>query len=263
MGVEGGQSMVLKEGGGMPKVANRKEVVVIDVDDKGKITRTVEVDEDEDQHVGNYMPVMAGQSNEDKMIEYRSSQEDMDWACSGLVAMVGTGEMLLSIHQRVEDVGFDNVKVIPLGGDKAFLHYRNNGDIMKIFNEAVDFFSKFFTDVHKWTSMDVQYERGAWIRIYGMSVHAWNSNFFKLYVSEYGRFVQADECTMDRGIIDFARILISTTSLEVMNNTTVLMVDGWKYTIKLVEEWGCNLGEDTFLTEEVVDHRVASIDGDT
>jgi len=63
----------------------------------------------------------------------------------------------------------------------------------------------------------------------------------------------ADECTMDRGRIEYARLLISTTSLDVLNQTKVLLVYGQKYSIKIVEEWGCNLGEDAFLTEEFSD----------
>jgi hypothetical protein len=176
------------------------------------------------------------------------------------VATVSTGETLLSIQQRVEDAGFDTVEVIPMGGDRAFLHCRDNGNILQVFIDAADFFGLFLTDVHRCTSKEVRYERGAWVRIYGTPVHAWNTNFFKLCVSKCGRFVRADECTLDRGRIDFARILISTYSLEVLNKMMVLMVDGCNYNNKLVEKWGCNLGEDAFLTEEVVEYRVQNID---
>jgi len=40
----------------------------------------------------------------------------------------------------------------------------------------------------------------------------------------------------------------------------IVMVDGCKCTIKLVKEWGCNLGEDACMTEEVIDQRVRNID---
>ena len=56
---------------------------------------------------------------------------------------------------------------------------------------------------------------------------------------------------MDHERINYARILVSTTSVEVLNKSVAILVDGKKYDIKLVEEWGCNLGEDAFLTEEV------------
>ena len=55
---------------------------------------------------------------------------------------------------------------------------------------------------------------------------------------------------MDRARLDYARVLISTTILEVVNSTFDVMIDGCNYVLKLVEEWGCNLGEDAFLSEE-------------
>jgi hypothetical protein len=118
------------------------------------------------------------------------------------------------------------VEVIPMGGDKVFTRCRNNEDMMKVFNEAVDFFSLFCSSVHQWTPTDTIYERGAWVRVYGTPIHAWNLNFFKLCTSECGRFLRADDCTLDRGRIDYARILLSTTSLDVLNKNLVLLVDG-------------------------------------
>jgi len=43
--------------------------------------------------------------------------------------------------------------------------------------------------------------------------------------------------------------------VEVLNFTTELLIDGFVHSIKLVEDWGCCLGEDAFLTKEVTDDR--------
>jgi hypothetical protein len=131
--------------------------------------------------------------------------------------MVGTEETMLSIQQHVGDASFTNVVVIPMGGNIVFLRYRNNEDIMQLFNDAINFFGMIFFDVHKWSSKDVWYERGAWLHVYGTPAYAWNRNFFKLCASECYRFVWADDYTLDREQIDFSRIIISTTSLDVLN----------------------------------------------
>ena len=70
-------------------------------------------------------------------------------------------------------------------------------------------------------------------------------------MSGAGRFLHVDECTKDRAHHDFARILISTPQLEIVNSSLEFFIDGCSYVIKLVEEWGCSLGVDSFLTEEV------------
>ena len=53
---------------------------------------------------------------------------------------------------------------------------------------------------------------------------------------------------MDKARLYFARILIPT--LEVVNTSSELLIDGCKYRLKLLEDWGCCLGENTFFTEE-------------
>lgn len=40
-----------------------------------------------------------------------------------------------------------------------------------------------------------------------------------------------------------------------VNKKHINIIDGRKFVIKLVEEWGCNLGEDAFMTEVDVDSR--------
>lgn len=94
------------------------------------------------------------------------------------------------------------------------------------------------------------FERGPCLRIYGTPLHAWNEMFFKICVSQFGRFIRADDCTVDKARLDFARVLVSTTSLEVVNLLSEVVIDGRVHSVKLVEEWGCNLGEDAFLSEE-------------
>ena len=95
----------------------------------------------------------------------------------------------------------------------------------------------------------MRYERGAWLRVYGIPVHAWNDVFFRLCVSGIGRFLYVDECTTDKARVDFTCILIATLNIEIVNKTSKFVVDGAVYAIKIVEEWGCNLGEDAFMSE--------------
>lgn len=194
-----------------------------------------------------------GQSSKHRLLQYKSVPEDRSWACSGMVAKITSGDALLSVQQRVADAGFHHVVVTPLGSDRVFIHCNNKEDVWKVFNDAIDFFGMLFSDLHQWSAGDVIYERGAWLRVYGTPIHAWNINFFKVCVKDCGRFLNVDECTSDRGRLDFARVLISTSSVDVLNLTTELLIDGHVYAIKLVEEWGCCLGEDAFLTEDVTD----------
>jgi len=180
---------------------------------------------------------------------YKSKLVDRQWSQSDMVASELEGDSTLSLQQRIEDTGFMSVVVTPMGGDRVILHSTSGEDIWQVFNDALHFFGVLFSNIHKWSVTDVKYERGAWVRVYGVPAHAWNEDFFKLCVMNSGRFIRADECTVEKARLDFARILVSTTQLKIVNTTSEFSIDGHVYVIKLVEEWGCNLGEDAFLTE--------------
>jgi len=140
----------------------------------------------------------------ENMLLYNSKSEDKLWATGGMVAKVASGDSSLSIQQWVEDAGFMNIIVTPMGSDRVFLHCTGGEDIWKLFNEAIHFFGMLFSDLHKWTSEDEIYERDAWFRIYATPMHAWNEMFFNIYVSRCGRFIRSDDCTVNRARLDYA-----------------------------------------------------------
>jgi hypothetical protein len=92
-------------------------------------------------------------------------------------------------------------------------------------------------------------------------LHAWNENFFKLCVFDCGRFLRADNYTVEKDILDFARVLIATSSLDVVKRVERLLVDGIIVDVQVIEEWGYDLGDDACL---LMDDRVseASLHGD-
>ena len=167
---------------------------------------------------------------------YKSSLEDRAWARSGMVAYVKAGDSTLSFQQRIKDAGFPNVVVTPLGGDRVFLHSTGDANFSKVLSEAHDFFGMLFSNFHKWSESSVRYERGAWLRVYGIPVHAWNDVFFRLCVSGIGRFLFVDDCTTDKTRLDFARILVATPDIEIVNKSSEFIIDGVVHAIKIVEE---------------------------
>jgi len=94
------------------------------------------------------------------------------------------------------------------------------------------------------------FQRGAWIRLYGIPIHAWNENFFKLCVLDCGRYLRTDNCSLNRERFDYARVLIATTSIEIVNVSEQLIIDGEMVSIKITEEWGFNFGDDVCLYDE-------------
>jgi len=107
--------------------------------------------------------------------------------------------------------------------------------------------------MQKWSAENCTYERGAWLRVCGVPVHVWNHEFFTLCVSAVGKFIHVDEGTTTKARFDFARILVSTPQIEFIKQSTEFFIDGRKFCVNVLEEWGYNLGEDAFLTEVDLD----------
>jgi len=111
------------------------------------------------------------------------------------------------------------------------------------------FFSHFFSNPVRCNKEVVVRKRGAWVRIYGVPLHAWIPDFFKLCVYDCGRLLQVDEFTMDKIRFDYARVLLSTSSMDIIITGAKVMVDGELFDFQIIEEWGFALGEDACLCD--------------
>jgi len=67
-----GESPVLKLGDGRKKEQRRKEVVVLNIDEEGKVTRPVEVDDVCEPTVRKSVFVVRGNLEDQGMLEYKS-----------------------------------------------------------------------------------------------------------------------------------------------------------------------------------------------
>jgi hypothetical protein len=154
------------------------------------------------------------------------------------------------VQNRIIDAGFGDLVITPMGADKVFLRQSEGGDVRSIVAGAVEFFRHVFSNWIHWDDDGRSYQRGAWVRLYGVPLSAWNVDFFKLCVFECGRFIRADSCSAEKDRLDFARVLIATSDLAIVSRVERVLVDGIQVEIKIVEEWGYAMGEDTCLFEE-------------
>jgi hypothetical protein len=177
------------------------------------------------------------------------------------VATIRKGEVISVVRSRIADAGFTDVDVTLLGADKVFLRSKAGLDVATVLASASEFFKIIFSTWGRWEAQAIPFQRGAWVRLYGIPLHAWNEDFFRLCVFDCGRFLRADNYIVEKDRLDFARVLIATSSLAVVKRVERLLVDGAIVDVHVIEEWGYDLGDDAFL---LVDDRVteASLQGD-
>jgi len=112
---------------------------------------------------------------------------------------------------------------------KVFIRSTSEVSVTTILNDAKEFFAHLFTNIVRWEKNVVPFQRGAWLRLYGIPLHAWNESFFKLCLLDVGRFMRADSCTVEKERFDYARILVATSSVEIINCSEKLLIDGYGY----------------------------------
>jgi hypothetical protein len=108
--------------------------------------------------------------------------------------------------------------------------------VAPILENAREFFNMIFSHWERWEGQVTPLQRGAWVRLYGVPLHAWNERFFKLCVFDCGRFLRADSYTVEKDRLDFARILIATSSLVVVKRVERLLVDDTLIEVQVIEE---------------------------
>jgi hypothetical protein len=148
-----------------------------------------------------------------------------------------------------------DLDIIPMGADRVFLRSTSEKETSSLLEDAKDFFVLIFSNIVRLNKEVVPLRRGAWQRLYGIPIHAWHENFFKLCVLECGAYLRTDDMNLDRGRFDYARVLISTPSLDIVSCVEKLVIDGILVEIKIIEEWGLNIGEDACLFDDNEDQK--------
>lgn len=79
-------------------------------------------------------------------------------------------------------------------------------------------------------------KRLVWIKCYGIPMHAWTKNFFKVLHSLFGEYMYTDKPTSNKEQLDVSHFVICTTSLDVINTIIMENTNGGVFAIRLVEK---------------------------
>jgi hypothetical protein len=136
----------------------------------------------------------------------------------------------------VYEQGYFNIKVTPLGGETIFLDAENPKDTLEFIEGAKNSWCSFLYEVVKWSPSMVNKERLAWIKFFGIPLHAWEDSFFRFLYFGRGTIVDIDEPTRCKRRLDVARIKIRTPLTDWCNRNVRVKINEDIFDIKLVEE---------------------------
>ncbi|XP_058752321.1 F-box protein SKIP19-like [Vicia villosa] len=95
---------------------------------------------------------------------------------------------------------------------------------------------KWFKEVRKWNPREVDNERMAWVRVFGVPSQAWNHIFFDFISLSVGSLLREDESTEGKLKMEVARLLIRTKSFTMINEEIKITVDNDVFNILMLEE---------------------------
>lgn len=123
-----------------------------------------------------------------------------------------------------------------MGSNLVLIQVDEGEEFMDLLRDAEECFQAWFDDISVWSSDVVVRERYAWVRCQGVPLHAWKEDFFRVIVMGVGSYVTEDLKTTKMQHLDMARVLIRTTSWEVINSVLKVCVNGLVFSVRIVEE---------------------------
>ncbi|KAI5416291.1 hypothetical protein KIW84_041368 [Lathyrus oleraceus] len=116
--------------------------------------------------------------------------------------------------------GYFSVKVTPMGANLCLLEDLVDGEMKSLIEGGRYWLGKWFKEIRKWKSNDVDLERVMWLRCCGLPCHARNQRFFELVIAMLGVYICSGDNTSTKEKMDVARLMIRArceTSRKIIN----------------------------------------------
>lgn len=77
------------------------------------------------------------------------------------------------MQQEFHRQGIFTIKAIPMGANLVLLESDEEGEVNALINDGKEWLLQWFEEVRSWSPRDIDNERLAWVRVYGIPVQAW------------------------------------------------------------------------------------------
>jgi hypothetical protein len=136
--------------------------------------------------------------------------------------------------------GFRSITVTNMGGNMVLMRSPVEGDIARLLRSKNECLQYYFSEIKPWNPGMLAVQREVWVQIYGIPIHIWGENFFKMVGKSLGTFLDFDEETARMMRFDVARLKILTSTWSFIDVTIKVEVEGAWFDLWVVEERGRN-----------------------
>jgi hypothetical protein len=125
-----------------------------------------------------------------------------------------------------------------MGGNMALLRSSVEGDVERLMRSKNECLHYYFSELKLWNPGLFAVQREAWIQVYGIPLHIWGDDFFKLVGNKLGVFLDYDEEPASMLRFDVARLKILTAAWACIDEVVKVEVEGVCFNLWVVEERG-------------------------
>ncbi|GAU23412.1 hypothetical protein TSUD_331090 [Trifolium subterraneum] len=125
-----------------------------------------------------------------------------------------------------------------MGGNMALLRSSIEGDVERLLRSKKDSMKYYFSELKPWNPGLLAVQREVWIQVYGIPIHIWGENLFKMVGAKLGVFLDFDEATASMERFDVARLKILTATWALIDMNLKVEVEGVRFNLWVVEERG-------------------------
>lgn len=163
------------------------------------------------------------------------------------IQAVGSGRLLRSAVAKMrklvpaenlehvfKEEGNIKVQIKAIGGRFVIITFSDLACRDSIIKEK--WVSNWFEEIKPWKGEQALEERFVWLACFGMPLNAWSYSTFKEIGEKWGQFLKTDEDTLNESSYVKARILIATNQIHKLEGYVDLIVDGVKYSVRVIEE---------------------------
>ena len=148
----------------------------------------------------------------------------------------------IAIFERLEEEMVWNVgsgiSASYMGDDMAILFGLSEKKAADIIRQEKEQSSSLFYSLTKWSPQLRAETRLVWLRVWGIPLLAWKTDFMRRMVAAVGDFVDVDDDVEHMQRLDRARILVRTPRPPLIQHVAHVLIDGVRHRIDIVEENG-------------------------
>jgi hypothetical protein len=174
-------------------------------------------------------------SDERRMIQYDSTDEDKEWLSRSLVGKILPNADVATMEEMVLKSIEKAVSFRFLGASQVIVTFEDQLASRKEHQNARSILYSLLSNLRQWEARICGYDRFSWISIFGLPMEGWNRNCIDAILQNWGNIIGYDTSCVSQGSISGIRVFIRTTKLEPLQGQVLLKLDGIQVEVSLTE----------------------------